>query len=315
VCSIKLHLLLLEVLFDLNANIHTSGQIPSSMLSKSLELLFNFGRVLALTPSYRKPETSLLQKCYALAIITLITIALGITISYRNFYKDNIYIKSAVCALLDVNLLMFNYSTVVVFFWKHKHWEKLVVHLKIIVSKLNQSKKKSHMAFIFFVVQVVGIVIIAMSFKTWMEIYGLQYVKEYNVQYFQFYLFFTYNVFLIVIISLILALYEKINKSLGQVILANISVENMLSTVNKLDYFLSFLKETVQTFNEIFAWPIALLISYTCLHILNNSYSVFVQGSFYKHDKNLVKKLLADIALVVLFFVIMLESFQKPIYT
>jgi hypothetical protein len=72
VCSIKLHLLLLEVLFDLNANIHTSGQIPSSMLSKSLEQLFNFGRVLALTPSYRKPETSLLQKCYALAIITLI---------------------------------------------------------------------------------------------------------------------------------------------------------------------------------------------------------------------------------------------------
>jgi hypothetical protein len=140
-------------------------------------------------------------------------------------------------------------------------------------------------------------------------------VKEYNVQYFQFYLFFTYNVFLIVIISLILALYEKINKSLGQVMMANISVENMLSTVNKLDYFLSFLKETVQTFNEIFAWPIALLISYTCLHILNNSYSVFVQGSFYKHDKNLVKKLLADIALVVLFFVIMLESFQKPIYT
>jgi hypothetical protein len=114
-----------------------------------------------------------------------------------------------------------------------------------------------------------------MSFKTWMEIYGLQNVKEYNVQYFQFYLFFTYNVFLIVIISLILALYKKINKSLDQVIVTNVSVKNMLSTVNKLDYFLSFLKELSKLSMRL--WPGRLLCSsYTPVCTLLTVRTVFL---------------------------------------
>jgi gustatory receptor len=276
----------------------------TNTMTKSLDRIFKFGKFLSLTPTYAHPQITLFLKLYALLVALSITAALATTMTKRNFY----YMKSAVGGLLDANLLAFNYSTVAVIFCKCEQWHRLVFNLKIVVANLKPTTI-SHRICIFLVVQLVGVVIIVASLQTWLELLGREFLQKHHVQYFQLYLLFTYNTFLCVIASLILAMYRRLSLNLSHV--NTTTFKDLQRTVKTLDNFLHFLKDTVDIFNDIFGWPIALSVSYTTLHIINDCYSIFLRSSFYKNDDNIARKLTADVSLALLFFVSVKNLFVK----
>lgn len=272
------------------------------MISKRLNLIFNFGQILAITPSFANTNVLLFQKIYSSIILITITCLLAATMYYKNFYRDYNYIKIAVSALLDFNLLLFNYSTVMVIFSKQTQWKQIILNLKIIIKKIERNNNLIFISRNFLMVELMVMFVISLSLYVWMDIYGLWYFKRYSLQSFQLFLLSTYSNFLCLIIDIILNMYKKIENNLYHII-EELSTKRLLLVVNKLDYYLCFLNSSIQTFNSIFSWPITLLISYTGLQILNDSYGIFIKSSFFQNRNNILKEIIADISVVLLIFV------------
>ncbi|XP_068901881.1 uncharacterized protein [Tenebrio molitor] len=85
-----------------------------------------------------------------------------------------------------------------------------------------------------------------------------------------------------------------------QVSLAKPVTNNLSKLLSEIESSLFFLKDTVDLINDIFGWPLALIISYTTVYILNNLDFVF-QGSL-NPDDTIAFKILADTILVLLTF-------------
>ncbi|KAJ3652251.1 hypothetical protein Zmor_018232 [Zophobas morio] len=245
------------------------------MISTFLDLYFKLGQILCYTPSYTKPKTTFLQILYSFILSTFLTVALGITISNRNFYGDYNYIKTAVSALLDFTLLTFNYSIILVVLCKEQQWKLLTGSIRTITTKYNKGRKYRYLIFVFVVAHCTGWLVIALSFKAFLEFYGMWYFKNYNIQYLQLGLLFSYNMFLCLIVALIWFMYKEVKVSLRKTLSDDVA-KNVLYVVTNLDDSLCFLKDTVDVFNEIFAWPITLLIFHTNLQIINDSNSISV---------------------------------------
>ncbi|RZC37407.1 7tm 7 domain containing protein [Asbolus verrucosus] len=270
------------------------------MSAESLQRIFKFGNILALTPSYSTPKETLRRKFYALVIVTSIAVGVVISVNNRNFYKGYIYMKIFVNILLDLNLLIFNcYTTLEVVFFKKHQWQKLMKNLKIVVARINSSDDST--ATVFFMTQVVGVMVIIAYLYIWLELRGMNHLQLYNVQYFQIYLLYTYTVLLCLIVNLFLSSYRRLNYFLEQIIERGLG-KNLLLMLKKVEISVCHLRDSIDIFNEIFSWPIALIISYTTLYILNDSYSIFLRSSYAEDHKNLVMKVTSSILFVLLSF-------------
>ncbi|KAJ3620393.1 hypothetical protein MTP99_004345 [Tenebrio molitor] len=135
-----------------------------------------------------------------------------------------------------------------------------------------------------------------------MEVFSFShYVQVYNAHYFEYYLVFSFNTFLSLILNLVLMQYRHLNHILQeQVSLAKPVTNNLSKLLSEIESSLFFLKDTVDLINDIFGWPLALIISYTTVYILNNLDFVF-QGSLNPDDK-IAFKILADTILVLITF-------------
>jgi gustatory receptor len=266
---------------------------------ESLEMILNFGKILALTPPYN-PELTLFRKIYSTVVLAVITVGVIISTINKRLYRNFISIKIAEHFVLDGSLLIFNYCSITaVTFWKRRQWKELVENLKIIADAEIWSS-----VVVFIALQFLGVLTLTFALYTRIDMYGFEYVSRYNVDYLQDYMLYSYNTILYVIARMIFINYKLINKFLWQILHRTGDCEtNCHLKLKQIETHLYLLKDTVDIFNDIFGWPIFFIIVYTTLHILNHFDNIFAASLFPDSEPNPTVKIVIDIGILLLTFV------------
>jgi hypothetical protein len=273
------------------------------MANTWLKFLFSVGKFLTITPPYNS-RTSRLQTICTLIVVTLQVSFMLFSVITRELKAVHICAKVVVGVLVDLFLLTFSCHTALsVVLWKKTQWQKLIGNLKILASNKENRKKIVHHVKISFMRLVTDLTILIVEYSFWMERHSFSnYVQVYNAHYFEYYFVFSFNTFLSLILNVVLIQYRHLNHILQQQISsAKLVTNNLSKLLSEIESSLFFQKDTVDLINDIFGWPLALIISYTTLYILNNLDFVF-QNSLIPDDK-IAFKILADTILVLLTFV------------
>ncbi|XP_068899730.1 putative gustatory receptor 39b [Tenebrio molitor] len=272
------------------------------MAAKSLTVLFTIGKFLTITPPYNA-KVSLFQKVYTFIFITFTVVISTLSISNRRYYAVEIYAKVTVNFIIDLLLLVFScYVPLNVVLWKREKWHKLLDNLNLMVSTSKNSDRIVRNVRISIAKLGIDLVIVIVEICFWCHVFGFTiYVRQFNVHYIEFYLINSYNVFLSLILSLILIQYQHLNAALGEHFgSGRISSHKFPIVLNKIENNLFFLKDLVNLFNNIFGWPIAIIISYTTIFILNNFDYIFKTTVDVEEISE--KRILADVVSVLLVF-------------
>jgi gustatory receptor len=273
------------------------------MANTWLTFFFTVGKFLTITPPYNT-KVSRSQTVCTFVVVTLQVPLMICSAITRELNTVHIYAKVVVALLVDLLLLSFSCHTALsVVLWKKTQWQKLTGNLKIIASNAENTKKIVHHVKISFVRLVTDLTILIVVYSFWVEVFSFSYyAQRYNAHYFDYYLVYTFNIFLSLILNVVLIQYRYLNDVLQKEISSEIVVTNKLSKLlGEVESSLFFLKDTVDLINDIFGWPLALTISYTTLYILNNFDFIF-QNSLIPDDE-IAFKILADTTLVLLTFV------------
>jgi gustatory receptor len=273
------------------------------MANTWLTFFFTVGKFLTITPPYNT-KVSRSQTVCTFVVVTLQVPLMICSAIARELNTLHIYAKVVVALLVDSLLLTFSCHTALsVVLWKKTQWQKLTGNLKIIASNAENTKKIVHHVKISFVRLVTDLTILIVVYSFWVEVFSFSYyAQRYNAHYFDYYLVYTFNNFLSLILNVVLIQYRYLNDVLQKEISSEIVVTNKLSKLlGEVESSLFFLKDTVDLINDIFGWPLALTISYTTLYILNNFDFIF-QNSLIPDDE-IAFKILADTTLVLLTFV------------
>jgi gustatory receptor len=266
---------------------------------ESLEIILNFGKILALTPTCNV-EVTLFRKIYSTVVLAVITVGVIISTINKRLYRNFISIKIAEHFLLDGSLLIFNYCSVTaVTFWKRRQWKELVENLKVIAEAEIWSS-----VVVFIGLQFFGVLILTFALYTKIDMYGFEYLTRYNVDYLQDYMLYSYNTILYVIARMIFIKYKLIHKFLRQVLYRKDDCEmNYYLKLKQIETHLYLLKDTVDIFNDIFGWPIFFIIVYTTLHILNHFDNIFAASLLPDSEPNPTVKIVIDASILLLTFV------------
>ncbi|KAH0808833.1 hypothetical protein GEV33_013954 [Tenebrio molitor] len=273
------------------------------MANTWLTFFFTVGKFLTITPPYNT-KVSRSQTVCTFVVVTLQVPLMICSAIARELNTLHIYAKVVVALLVDSLLLTFSCHTALsVVLWKKTQWQKLTGNLKIIASNAENTKKIVHHVKISFVRLVTDLTILIVVYSFWVEVFSFSYyAQRYNAHYFDYYLVYTFNIFLSLILNVVLIQYRYLNDVLQKEISSEIVVTNKLSKLlGEVESSLFFLKDTVDLINDIFGWPLALTISYTTLYILNNFDFIF-QNSLIPDDE-IAFKILADTTLVLLTFI------------
>jgi hypothetical protein len=222
----------------------------------------------------------------------------------RQVRYPQIYPKVVVSVLNDLYLLIFSCCiSLTVVLWKKAQWQKLIANLKIIASNANNTKKIVQHVKISLARLVTDLTILIVEYGFWSTIFDLSnFIKISNAHYVDYYLVFSFNTFLSLILIVVLTQYRYLNQVLEEQIASEIiCLDKLASLLREIERNLLFLKETVDLINDIFGWPLALLISYTTLYIVNNFDYIF--QDYLIPDNKIAFKILADTTLVLLTFV------------
>jgi gustatory receptor len=256
-----------------------------------IKVTFSVGKWLAVTPATLDVTSpTLFRKIYSLFVVTILTVLMIYAIINKHFYRDFMQVKSAVCLLTDINLFIFNVVTVMsVVFWKNQQWKHLTNNLKLIEAN---AEKKSTRICKFVTLHILVFTTIIGSNCFWVKIHGFTFVKQYEILYFQIYLQCFYCLLLSEILTPILASYRHLFHVLSD-------AKMMSPPKIRSDFYT--LKDTVNVFNDIFGWPIALLISYTIFKVLIFLDHALIMSYLYKNDEVLVILLLDGLTIAVTF--------------
>ncbi|KAJ3642409.1 hypothetical protein Zmor_025201 [Zophobas morio] len=269
------------------------------MSPKSVKVLFHIGKLLGLTPSFSQNEVPLLQKLYTFMLVTLITIFVVLSLSHRTKYQLHSHIKLTVNILIDCHLLIFNWCTALsTVLWKSAKWQQLIENLLVIVHKSQAKIVRNTIAGIIAIIFI--LITLICVFVFWVKTNGEYYLGEYNVQYFQYFQAFSYNVYLSLIISFLLLEYRNVGKKFNKLICLKNNKE-LFQGLDNIENSFCFLNDNVNLFNSIFGWPLTLNISFTTLYLLNNFDFMFANSSIFQ--KQAVSRILVDAILVLIVFV------------
>ncbi|EEZ97765.1 gustatory receptor 95 [Tribolium castaneum] len=260
------------------------------MAPKSQYVLYSLCKFLTIIP-FRPttPLASTSHKIYCSFVVLTSTVLTIVTFLNNKWYSQFHHIKMSVLILIQLNLSTFNLITTLSgVLWKREKWHKLLNDLNTMTNRNGQSGRSATIATTSIIVSAVILVWI-MYF--WANYFGVvYYLKKYNVAYFHFFLMFAYSTVLSWILSIILVEYSNLNRTVCKELQLGQSIEQMFC----------FLKDTVDTFNDIFGWPMALIISFTTLYLVNNLDYMFLATA--SLPGSIFYRLLADAAMVLLIF-------------
>ncbi|RZC32000.1 7tm 7 domain containing protein [Asbolus verrucosus] len=214
----------------------------------------------------------------------------------KNFYKDLIYVQVAVYVLQDVNLILFNFNTVLsLFCYKKNQWRKIMQNMRIVVSAVDKVKI-SRAVTVVLILHVFGVAIIFSSICLRGTVGGVEYFKQYNVRYFQHYLMLFYSTLLYLVSNLLVLSYKHLNDFLRQ----SVTGKKILLSVNKIESSVYLLKDTIDLFNDIFGWPILQIISYTIFYTIGQIDKIFIANSL--QNTYFFRRVVADVISLFLVF-------------
>lgn len=270
------------------------------MATKVLRFIFSMGNIIAATPSYTNQEMHFLRKFYGLFFASVMTTSIVISTINRKFYRNIPTIPALEHGVLDINMSLLNYYIIFsVIFWKQKQWQNLVKKLQIIVDEKCYST-----TIVFVLVQIIDITFLVTAFTFKFDLMGVEYAKKYNFVYVQDYMIFFYNTLMCVVLRIILLKYKQIY---------NLLLHTWKKQTNdKIQKQLQFLKSVIDNFNNVFGWPIFLIISYTTLHLLCHLDNIFVTTVTHKLGSLPTKKIFADIS--ILFFCLVGKCSVKKLF-
>jgi gustatory receptor len=250
------------------------------MSFKLLRLICKLGQILALTPpSIEVKRNTFGRKLYILAVCALVTSGVIFSAIKKNFYRQHIHIKIVVCFLNDFTLNgLFFYATIILGLRKRHLWKSLFNNFERTgyLTKLINDKNTAPYYLGFLAANFIHLVQASYVAFVWFQIDGFDCFARNVVKTVQLYTQFFYTFLLCVLCNMLLARYKGLKSLLETYMQQNSqltkvyrSAEIPLNLIKKTEYTMCLLKKSVDTYNEMFGWPMFLIISYTAIEILN----------------------------------------------
>lgn len=268
------------------------------MRSKSLNILFAIMKILTIIPFNSTTKTAnILQKLYFCILMSITTFLTITSLINNGWYSNFNHIKMTVNILIHLNSLIFNFDTTMsVIFWKKTKWQNFLEKFNhIITNNNNRVERNATVAIVSIFVAFLGIIWI---YYFWANYFiATYYFPRYNVVYFHFFLLFVYSTFISFLTSLIYLEYKQLN----EVLCKDFSKTKFNLIIKTTEQSFLFLKDVVDIFNDIFGWPLALIILYTTLYLLNNFDFMFIATAAL--PESIGYRLIADCSMVLIIFV------------
>jgi gustatory receptor len=256
----------------------------------TLQSLLRVGEILAITPSLTTTKKTFTKKCYDVAVLTVFTVGLSYSLYNRtSFYPRLNIFKLIIRVLQDLCLCMLSYYILVGVHFRKKEWSHLISNLKSV-----QTSKRTYTRSVI-VAHLVYCPIILYTSWLWFRILKAAYFKNFIIELSQFYMSFFYNILIVVVLKMILSRYDHIKGMLTK-------QNEKLCVLKQCKCDIYRLKESVDVFNDIFGWPLFLIISYSVLRILY-SFEAILRDSV----SSRVSLLVTDIAIISLHLVLLLS--------
>ncbi|RZB40778.1 gustatory receptor 28b [Asbolus verrucosus] len=209
-----------------------------------MESMFKFGKILALTPTSTKKGKvgACVQKSYSFLIFTFYTAAVIIGVFYRKIPRTFLNpVELFLKVLIDIdNYAHSFYILVILNTVKRNCWHKLIKNLRE-VDNVAYSIKSYYL--ILSIASLIFCSTITLVIYVSIVHLGIKYIELNLILYFEFCTQFFYTLLACIVLRMLLSRYQH------QHFLLRKSVE-------KIKFDIVTLKDTVDTFNEIFGWSI-----------------------------------------------------------
>lgn len=247
------------------------------MESDMLEVLFQLGNLLTITPSSTKIQNEKLSRKFrALIIITFYTIfSLFSFLERYNSMKSLILLS--IEALRSVIFYIFNlYVIFVSNFLNRNQWNEILRNIDKVMNLIPIKRKQRNIwIYVFFFINLLYFllifIIIYLRFST-------SYLKKFAIRYIEFYISFFYDYLIVTIVLLFLRNYQ---------LLLLYTTDHKYGKNNRLKHIATAMylqKKTVHIFNNLLGWPVAFLI----LNNINQSIFYLITIIYYKPDLDLI---------------------------
>jgi hypothetical protein len=220
-----------------------------------IETIFALGKFAALTPSSttnQKPHW--LRKLYEICLYLGYVVGFVTTI-YVN-HSDFFVLTSmqlVLAILSDINIFFFIfYILVVMLRLRRGQWFKLVETL----SGVRSSPSRISFRVILATSQVVFWCLISFGVYAGMRTLGLSRIAASLIQCYQYYAVFFYLVLTSIILKLLLLRYQHLNESLVKITGTQHRSKQVAEILREARRCIFLLKDSVETFNDIFGWTI-----------------------------------------------------------
>jgi hypothetical protein len=233
-----------------------------------LKNIFTVGQFLSIAPSSTKSKSAnLFKKIYAAFFATFMIVGTVKTLIYENFYLKYVHVKTVVCLLTDLNLLVLILAGIInSSFRKSGEWRKLLKILEVTSQVPNAKTSKMptlwfiliHIVLVLIQISETYVVLKARSWKLAVRL-GTGWLRMY-----------TRSIYVVLVWEVLnlLHLKFKLLSTLLSDFSCGVPARDFALVAKKITNIVFVLKDAVDTFNDIFGWPLALIISHTCLQFL-----------------------------------------------
>ena len=253
-----------------------------------LKVIISVSQFCAVTPPFiQKKSHPFHRKCHILFTFTLITAILIAAFIEKNFFVREGIIKMIVLYLNNLILYAFSYRAIIALnFWKKDQWYKLLENLS--TGRQIKQKRFGYENAGFFLANLFYLAIAMYTMINWHDPQKLPHVINVIEQYLQF----LYKCLCCVLLHMLSQRYAKLAQLVGFHLKRRKQRKVIpISLIKHIEYEMCLLKQTVNIFNEIFGWPIALIILFSTIQLFN-----YIEFSVYFYEYvNFVEKIMAAI--------------------
>jgi hypothetical protein len=227
--------------------------------------IFAIGKYLALTPAgTTNVSPTLFQKLYVVFVFSVYIAGIVINFYSRNSLYLNLPTMQLVLrVLLTADLLAHSYySIIVVGLFKRHKWIVLIKNLKSVENK-NSTIRWYYLLFVWS--HILLLLVTTFIFYAWIKRLGLEFFKIYLGEYLQMYALFFNTLLCRIVLKMILTRYRHQSTLMSHLVgKKNPQLHILIKVKNNLVK----LRQTVDSFNDLFGWTILLNVMFVALRSL-----------------------------------------------
>ncbi|EFA05780.1 gustatory receptor [Tribolium castaneum] len=263
-----------------------------------LRLIVTVGEFFAITPSKNKIVTKIYATCFIPVLMTASTVSV---IYYRQpLYVNFSPIKLVVTIAMVLIVNLFNcYTVLAPVFCKRQQYGQLMAKLVE-----NHHKPDFRTCGKFLAPNLIYWVVTIYVAYVWTDILGFNYYKEYFVEVVQLYFQFYYNYFLCVVVAIFWGKYRNVNFLLAEQLVHMqsrpfVDHDRFHAFIKRVEGLICSIKELNMIFNDVFGWPIIMIVLYSSLLLLNYLDDIF-KNSFGYDNQQYLGVIISNISVVFL---------------